>query len=74
MPATILGRTQEEPSALSSLSGRERQVLAHLRTTMTPAEIAVALDVSLNTLKTHQRAIYRKLGVSTRRAATRLRE
>jgi len=74
MLATILGRTQEETSALSSLSGRERQVLAHLRTTMTPAEIAVALDVSLNTLKTHQRAIYRKLGVSTRRAATRLRE
>ncbi|MCH5641768.1 LuxR C-terminal-related transcriptional regulator [Gordonia sp. ABSL49_1] len=33
------------------------------------AEIAADLFVSVNTVKTHQQSIYRKLGVSTRRAA-----
>lgn len=40
---------------------------------MTTAEIAAALHLSLNTVKTHQRAIYRKLGVSTRRDAVKTR-
>lgn len=55
--------------ALSALSGREREVLAYLRTPMTSGEIAVALFVSVNTVRTHQRAIYRKLGVTNRRDA-----
>ena len=33
------------------------------------AEIASDLFVSVNTVKTHQQSIYRKLGVSTRRDA-----
>jgi LuxR family maltose regulon positive regulatory protein len=33
------------------------------------AEIAADLYLSVNTVKTHQRAIYRKLGVSNRRSA-----
>jgi len=40
---------------------------------MTTAEIAEALYVSVNTIKTHQRAIYRKLGVANRREAVRVR-
>ena len=36
---------------------------------MTTADIAARLSVSVNTLKTHQRAIYRKLGVANRREA-----
>lgn len=56
------------------LSRREHEILAYLRTTMTTAEIAQALFVSVNTVKTHQRAIYRKLGVSTRREAVRVRQ
>lgn len=55
------------------LSPREREILGLLRTTMTTAEIAAALHLSLNTVKTHQRAIYRKLGVSTRRDAVKTR-
>ncbi|MCT1355022.1 LuxR C-terminal-related transcriptional regulator [Gordonia sp. p3-SID1431] len=39
------------------------------------AEIAADLFVSVNTVKTHQQAIYRKLGVSSRRdAVDRARE
>mgnify|MGYP003738685707 CR=1 FL=1 len=48
------------------LSPREQEVLAHLRTDMTTAEIADALFVSVNTVKTQLRSAYRKLGVSRR--------
>ncbi len=55
-----------------ALTPREREVLAYLRTPMTSAEIAEQMSVSVNTLKTHQRSIYRKLGVINRRDATRV--
>lgn len=57
---------------LHVLSEREREVFAQLRTTRTMHEIAAGLGVSINTIKTHQRAIYRKLGVASRREAVRL--
>lgn len=57
---------------LDQLSERENAVFAQLRTTKTMQEIADALGVSINTVKTHQRSIYRKLGVATRRDAVRL--
>ena len=38
---------------------------------MSTAEIATSLFLSVNTVKTHQRAIYRKLGAEGRRAAVR---
>lgn len=60
------------PGPLERLSERERAVFAQLRTTKTTQEIADALGVSINTVKTHQRSIYRKLGVTTRREAVRL--
>jgi LuxR family maltose regulon positive regulatory protein len=56
-------------SPAARLSPREREVLSYLRGTLTTAEIAEALHVSVNTVKTHQRLIYRKLGVSNRREA-----
>ncbi len=58
--------------SLQVLSEREREVFAQLRTTRTMHEIAAGLGVSINTIKTHQRAIYRKLGVASRREAVRL--
>ena len=64
----------EQPKAVSSASAltpRELEVLAHLRTAMTSQEIADWMGVSLNTLKTHQRSIYRKLAVANRREAIR---
>ncbi|MBS3182824.1 helix-turn-helix transcriptional regulator [Leucobacter manosquensis] len=57
----------------AALSEREREVLAYLRTPMTAGEIATALFVSVNTVRSHQRAIYRKLGVTNRRDAVKLR-
>src|SRR5215207_547174 len=51
------------------LSSRERKVLDQLPSLHTIEEIADHLAVSVNTIKTHVRAIYRKLGVSSRRTA-----
>ena len=58
-------------SPVDSLSERERDVFQQLQTARTLQEIARELAVSINTVKTHQRAIYRKLGVSSRREAVR---
>jgi len=52
-----------------SLTPREHEVLVYLRSAMTAADIAAAVFLSVNTVKTHQRAIYRKLGVVGRREA-----
>ncbi|GAA4843726.1 LuxR C-terminal-related transcriptional regulator [Luteimicrobium xylanilyticum] len=59
-------------AAYWELTERENEVLLYLRSPMTAADIAAALFVSVNTVKTHQRAIYRKLGVSGRRDAVRI--
>ncbi|MBT2485492.1 LuxR family transcriptional regulator [Microbacterium sp. ISL-108] len=56
-------------SLTDSLSERERDVFRQLQTARTLPEIARELKVSINTVKTHQRAIYRKLGVSSGREA-----
>ena len=56
-------------SVIDALSERERDVFQQLQTARTLPEIARELQVSINTVKTHQRAIYRKLGVTSRRAA-----
>jgi ATP/maltotriose-dependent transcriptional regulator MalT len=45
------------------LTGRVRVVLRYLASTLTADQIATELFVSLKTVKTHQRGIYRKLGV-----------
>jgi LuxR family maltose regulon positive regulatory protein len=51
------------------LSPRELQVLRYLGSRLTNAEIAQELYISLNTVRTHIAAVYRKLGVSSRRDA-----
>jgi DNA-binding NarL/FixJ family response regulator len=51
------------------LTERESVVLQLLRGSLSPREIAAELGRSPNTIKTQTQAIYRKLGVSTRRAA-----
>jgi LuxR family maltose regulon positive regulatory protein len=53
------------------LSERELDVLRLLRTDLSGPEIARELLVSLNTMRTHTKAIYMKLGVNSRRAAVR---
>jgi LuxR family maltose regulon positive regulatory protein len=53
------------------LSDREIDVLRLLGTDLSGPEIARELTVSLNTVRTHTKNIYAKLGVSSRRAAVR---
>ncbi len=54
---------------IEQLTERELAVLRYLPTQMSQREIASELFVSLNTVKTHCSAIFRKLGVSDRKAA-----
>jgi LuxR family transcriptional regulator, maltose regulon positive regulatory protein len=54
---------------LEPLSERERAILRYLPTMMSNAEIASELFVSVNTVKTHLKSIYRKLGAARRREA-----
>jgi LuxR family maltose regulon positive regulatory protein len=51
------------------LTERERDVLPYLATHLKSGEIAVDLFLSVNTVKSHMQAIYRKLGVTSRRDA-----
>ena len=58
------------PDAVSvPLTDSERAVLRFLPSHMTNEEISQALFLSINTVKTHLRSAYRKLGVSSRREA-----
>ncbi|MFC7723861.1 LuxR C-terminal-related transcriptional regulator [Nocardioides sp. GCM10028917] len=62
--------TAPQPGALiDPLSGREREVLRLLDTELNGPEIARELVVSLNTVRTHTKNLYMKLGVTSRRAA-----
>jgi LuxR family maltose regulon positive regulatory protein len=54
---------------VEQLTERETAVLRYLPTKMSQREIASELYVSLNTVKTHCSAIYRKFGVGDRKAA-----
>ncbi len=54
---------------LEPLSGRESMLLRYLPTSLSNREIAGELFVTTNTVKTHLRSIYRKLGVAGRREA-----
>src|SRR5512133_445421 len=57
------------------LTDREQVVLSHMATLKTHEEIAAELYISINTVKDHARAVYRKLGVPNRReAVNRARE
>jgi LuxR family maltose regulon positive regulatory protein len=57
------------PQLAQSLTDRETAVLRRLATTMTTSEMADELCVSINTVKTHIAAIYRKLPAAGRRDA-----
>ncbi|WP_371648997.1 MULTISPECIES: LuxR C-terminal-related transcriptional regulator [unclassified Streptomyces] len=59
------------PVPAERLSAREREVLDRLAQMMTTEEIAEELYLSVNTVKTHLKSVYRKLAVSRRSAAVR---
>jgi LuxR family maltose regulon positive regulatory protein len=56
---------------MEPLSKRELEVLRLLGTDLDGPDMARALVVSLNTVRTHIKNIYRKLGVRNRQAAIR---
>jgi LuxR family maltose regulon positive regulatory protein len=63
-------RTDREPLLQSDeLSPSELRVLRYLPTNLTRTEIAQELHVSINTVNTHIRNVYAKLGVRDRSAA-----
>lgn len=68
---------QPRPESLSpplvavELSGRERDVLERLARMMSTEEVAADLYVSVNTVKTHLKSVYRKLAVNRRGDAVR---
>lgn len=64
-------RAPDETSADVALTKRETQVLALVARGLTDPQIADKLTVSRRTVHAHLRAIYRKLEIHTRSAATR---
>jgi LuxR family maltose regulon positive regulatory protein len=65
-----LAERSAAPTGLGEkLTERELAVLHYLPSQLSQREIASELYVSLNTVKTHCKAIYRKLGVDGRKAA-----
>jgi LuxR family transcriptional regulator, maltose regulon positive regulatory protein len=68
LAAALSAIHEDDPAALSE---RELAVLALLPSLLTAGEIADELTVSVNTVKSHIRSIYGKLGVSARRDAVR---
>jgi DNA-binding NarL/FixJ family response regulator len=62
----VLGRAA---GSLRLLSARETQVLHSLAQGLSNKEIAAALGLSVGTVKTHLRHIFRKIGVSDRTSA-----
>jgi LuxR family transcriptional regulator, maltose regulon positive regulatory protein len=67
-PTTSIPTQQE---LVDELSARELHVLRLLRTELTGPEIAAELVVSINTVRTHTKNIFMKLGVTNRRGAVR---
>jgi LuxR family maltose regulon positive regulatory protein len=68
------GRTSVTQLLIEPLSERELEVLRLLGTELTGPEIARELMVSLNTMYSHTKSIYNKLGVNNRRMAIRRAE
>jgi LuxR family maltose regulon positive regulatory protein len=62
-------RTPVQRGLVDPLSERELHVLRLLRSDLSGPDIARELMVSLNTMRTHTKNIYAKLGVNNRRAA-----
>jgi DNA-binding CsgD family transcriptional regulator len=64
LPPSTLAAQASGPELLTH---REAQVMELLQAGRSNAEIAHTLQISIETVRTHARRVYRKLGVSTRR-------
>ena len=68
-PATPTSPDQPAASLVETISAREIEVLQLLADSLTYQEIAQTMFVSVNTVKSHLKSIYGKLGVHNRREA-----
>jgi LuxR family maltose regulon positive regulatory protein len=59
-------RAGHDAGSVDGLSEREKEVLRFLPTNLTAGQIAAELGISVNTVRAHQRAIYRKCGAARR--------
>jgi LuxR family transcriptional regulator, maltose regulon positive regulatory protein len=71
VPATPAAAGQPAPEVVERLSNRECDVLRLASAMLTTAEIAADLCISVNTVKTYLKSIFRKLGVAHRGEAVR---
>jgi DNA-binding NarL/FixJ family response regulator len=71
-PASLESGPVLDPATLTALSPREQEVLRALAQGCRNKEIAAALGVSVGTVKTHLRHIFRKLKVADRTSAVLL--
>ena len=65
----LKSRNENLLSSSASLTKRELEILRHLETGKPISAIALTLHVSQNTMKTHLKNIYRKIGASGREEA-----
>jgi NarL family two-component system response regulator LiaR len=72
LPRTPREFAPAEPPGPELLTPREADVLELLQQGRSNAQIAMELSVGVETVRTHARNIYRKLGVRTRRDLARL--
>jgi LuxR family transcriptional regulator, maltose regulon positive regulatory protein len=56
---------------IEPLTEREQEVLRHLSGMLNTAEVAGEMYISVNTVKTHLKSIYRKLAATHRGEAVR---
>lgn len=71
---SMAARLLEEPATVGqpriALSPGELELLTLLQSHRTGVQIAAELGITVNTLKTRLKRLYRKLGVTSRHAAT----
>ncbi len=68
---SLMSEDPAAPLVAEQLSPSELRILRYLPTNLSRPEIAAELSVSVNTVSTHIRSIYSKLGADDRSAAVR---
>lgn len=69
--AAPLDGHEQDAVVVEELSDREQEVLRHVSGMLSTAEIAEEMYISVNTVKSHLKSIFRKLGASRRGEAVR---
>jgi DNA-binding CsgD family transcriptional regulator len=65
----LRNRSENNMGLSAALTKRELEILRHLATGIPISAIATTLHISQNTMKTHLKNVYRKLGASSRNEA-----